>query len=243
MKSKGLGLILGIVITIGMIGTGVIFYHHYSDANTSSKKSQELAERKKEVEQKAKDKDKSAYYDEKTGQYISSDDGTDSESDKSTDDTNINTRKRGRNYVIDDKWVDKSPEYDPSKEYNADDFIVGTYTLDDGSTVPIYDDSEYQNWLYGTYLPKCIYKDAVNKVYKDELVDEYGILVPWVKVQDGDYNFNIFDKKGNIKKKYIDEKTGKLTSKLKKNISEYQLDKYEAEREEAESKLSEVLGE
>lgn len=227
-----------------MVGTGVLFYKHYSSSSISSEKSQELAERKKEVEQQAKNKDKSAYYDEKTGQYISSDsDSTDAGNEDEESLTSSNTKKSGKNYVIDDEWVDKSPAYDPSKEYNADDFIIGTYTLDDGSTVPIYDDSEYQKWLYGTYLPKCLYKDAVNKVYKDELVDEYGILLPWVMGQDGDYNLDIFDKKGNIKKKYIDKETGKLTSKLKKHISEPQLERYESEREEAEAKLNEVLGE
>lgn len=247
MKSKVLGVTLSIIIVSGFILTGVLFYKHYSNISVSEEKSQELAERRKEIEEQAqgtKEKDKSAYQDEKTGQYIQGEEqgtyvGTDEDGEPI-----YNTKKKGRNYVIFDEWVDKTPKYDPNKEYkNNDDFIVGEYTLDDGSKVPIYDLSDYNAWLYDTYLPMCLYKDTVSKIYKDELVDEYGILVPWVKGIDGDYNWDLFDKKGNVKKKYLDEKTGKLKKSLKKGVSDTLLEEYKAERKAAKAKLESILGE
>ncbi len=247
MKTRVLGLILGVVLIGGMILTGILFYNHYSKVSLETKGSQKLAERRKDIEENAKEtqeKDKSAYQDEKTGQYIQGEEqGTYVGVDENGEPI-YNTKKKGRNYVIYDEWVDKSPEYDPDKDYkNNDDFIVGEYTLDDGSTVPIYDTTEYYKWLYNTYLPKCLYKDITSKAYKDELVDEYGILYPWVKDYVGEYNWDIFDKKGNVKKKYIDKKTGKLKKSLKKNISDTALEKYKEERQAAKDKLQSILGE
>lgn len=247
MRAKVLGIVVGVLLVGSIVLTGVLFYNHYSNISVQEEKSQELAERRKEIEDKAqgkKEKDKSAYQDAKTGQYIQGEEqgnfiGIDEDGEPI-----YNTKKKGRNYVIYDEWVDKTPKYDPSKEYkNNDDFIVGEYTLDDGTKVPIYDLSDYNKWLYDTYLPKCLYKDTVTKTYKDALVDEYGIIVPWVKGIDGDYNWDLFDKKGNLKKKYIDEKTGKLKKSLKNNLAESQLEEYKKERKLAKDKLESILGE
>ena len=151
MKTRVLGLILGVILIGGMVLTGVLFYNHYSKVSLDEKGSQKLAERRKDIEENAKEtqeKDKSAYQDEKTGQYIQGEEqGTYVGVDENGEPI-YNTKKKGRNYVIYDEWVDKSPEYDPDKDYkNNDDFIVGEYTLDDGSTVPINDTTEYYKWL------------------------------------------------------------------------------------------------
>ena len=54
MKSRVLGLILGVVLIGGMILTGVLFYNHYSKVSLETKSSQKLAERRKDVEESAK---------------------------------------------------------------------------------------------------------------------------------------------------------------------------------------------
>ena len=209
-----LRLLIFILIVAGFAGLVFEFAGYFQKSADKERTALEV-EKRKEVMKAQKEKDKSAYQDEKTGQYVAGE-----ESDQyDTPEKDESLGAKDIEEYPDDNSLDIKYKLDipdtEIKEYNEKNNPSDTleytsiYVLEGGKQIPVVDESAAKK-IQKELDKRCLYKDKKGTKYKDELVDKNGKLLPQVW-GDGDINYRIFNKDtGEIKKEYIDEKTGKI---------------------------------
>lgn len=209
-----LRLLIFILIVAGFAGLVFEFAGYFQKSADKERTALEV-EKRKEVMKAQKEKDKSAYQDEKTGQYVAGE-----ESDQyETPEKDESLGAKDIEEYPDDNSLDIKYKLDipdtEIKEYNEKNNPSDTleytsiYVLEGGKQIPVVDESAAKK-IQKELDKRCLYKDKKGTKYKDELVDKNGKLLPQVW-GDGDINYRIFNKDtGEIKKEYIDEKTGKI---------------------------------
>lgn len=211
---RNLRLLIFILIVAGFAGLVFAFAGYFQKSADKERTALEV-EKRKEVMKAQKEKDKSAYQDEKTGQYVAGE-----ESDQyETPEKDESLGAKDIEEYPDDNSLDIKYKLDipdtEIKEYNEKNNPSDTleytsiYVLEGGKQIPVVDESAAKK-IQKELDKRCLYKDKKGTKYKDELVDKNGKLLPQVW-GDGDINYRIFNKDtGEIKKEYIDEKTGKI---------------------------------
>lgn len=211
---RNLRLLIFILIVAGFAGLVFAFAGYFQKSADKERTALEV-EKRKEVMTAQKEKDKSAYQDEKTGQYVAGE-----ESDQyETPEKDESLGAKDIEEYPDDNSLDIKYKLDipdtEIKEYNEKNNPSDTleytsiYVLEGGKQIPVVDESAAKK-IQKELDKRCLYKDKKGTKYKDELVDKNGKLLPQVW-GDGDINYRIFNKDtGEIKKEYIDEKTGKI---------------------------------
>lgn len=214
MFKRNLRLLIFILIVAGFAGLVFAFAGYFQKSADKERTALEV-EKRKEVMKAQKEKDKSAYQDEKTGQYVAGE-----ESDQyETPEKDESLGAKDIEEYPDDNSLDIKYKLDipdtEIKEYNEKNNPSDTleytsiYVLEGGKQIPVVDESAAKK-IQKELDKRCLYKDKKGTKYKDELVDKNGKLLPQVW-GDGDINYRIFNKDtGEIKKEYIDEKTGKI---------------------------------
>lgn len=205
---RNLRLLIFALIVAGFAGLIFAFAGYFQKSADKERTALEV-EKRKEVMTAQKEKDKSAYEDEKTGQYVAGE-----EADKYED--------------IDEDVVEDVPTEDslnvryklaiPDTEIDAynEKYSTGSslkykyiYVLEGGDQFPVVDEKEARK-VQKKLEKRCLYKDKKGTKYKDALVGADGKLLQQVW-GDGDINYKIFNQDtGEIKEEYIDSSTGKI---------------------------------
>lgn len=192
---------------------GLLFlFTGYFQKSAEKERTNLETEKRKEVMAKANSqKDKSAYQDETTGQYIAGeeadqyedvDNDDDIEEDVPTTDS-LNVKYR---LDIPDTEIDA---YNQKHSTGSSLKYKYIYVLEGGDQFPVVDEKEAEK-VQKRLKKRCLYKDKKGTKYKDALVDASGNLLQQVWGS-GDINYKIFNQDtGEIKEDYIDSNTGKI---------------------------------
>ena len=211
---RNLRLLIFILIVAGFAGLVFAFAGYFQKSADKERTALEV-EKRKEVMKAQKEKDKSAYQDEKTGQYVAGEESDQYETPEKYESLGAkDIEEYPDDNSLDIKYKLDIPDTE-IKEYNEKNNPSDTleytsiYVLEGGKQIPVVDESAAKK-IQKELDKRCLYKDKKGTKYKDELVDKDGKLLPQVW-GDGDINYGIFNKDtGEIKKEYIDEKTGKI---------------------------------
>lgn len=203
-------------ILVVLLFGGMLFgFAGYFRKSAESERVALETDKRKEAMLKEKKKDKSAYQDEETGQYIAGEESDQYEEpvkDESLDTKEITEYPDDNS--LDIKYKLDIPEtevkdYNEKHDTGSSLEYTSIYVLEGGEQVPVVDGKAAER-VQKELEKRCLYKDKKGTKYKDELVDENGKLLQQVW-GDGDINYKIFNQAtGEIKKNYIDKETGKI---------------------------------